>query len=341
MNSTDESYLSRCLELAKKGSGWVAPNPLVGSVIVYQDRIIGEGFHKKYGGPHAEVNAINSVQDKSLLPHSTLYVNLEPCTHHGKTPPCADLIIKHKIKKVVIGCVDSFSEVSGKGITRMRNHGIEVIVGILEQESRQLNKRFFTFHEKKRPYIILKWAQSEDGFIEPERKNRKGSIRVTSRRANTISHHWRHEEAAILIGKNTLITDDPQLNTRNVKGTDPIPIVLSNAKIKDNYQVFKRNGIWIGKSSDQEGMNSDAHDLDQVMSALVKKNIQSILVEGGPSILESFLKSELYDELRIWKSNQIFENGLAAPSIPSGIEFKPTYYEKEKLFVCENDHFVL
>lgn len=337
MTHSDEAYMSRCLELAQKGIGWVSPNPMVGALVVHHDKIIGEGYHQKYGEAHAEVNAINSVKDQSLLPHSTLYVNLEPCAHHGKTPPCADLIVENKIPKVVIGCIDSFSKVSGKGISRMKKNGIEVITGILEEKSRSLNKRFFTLHEKKRPYIILKWAQSSDGFLEPKREEKKGSIPVTSIEANVLTHQWRHEETAILIGKNTLQTDNPQLNTRLIEGRDAIPIVLSNEKLGTHFSILQNDAIWIGSQSNQETMNIDAHDLVEVMHALYNKDIQSVLVEGGKKTLESFISSGLYDEIRIWEADQLFVKGLPAPAPPSELKFKVHPLEKERLLLYNRE----
>ena len=216
--------MKKCLELAKKGIGHVSPNPMVGCVVVFNDQIIGEGYHQEYGTAHAEVNTIASVKAKSLLSKSTLYVNLEPCTHFGKTPPCCNLIIEHKIPKVIIGCVDTFSAVSGKGIEKMENEGIEVVVGILEKKSRELNKRFFTFHEKKRPYIVLKWAESKDGFIAP--KNQTAPFWMTSDESKELVHKWRAEEDAILIGRITAQKDNPYLTVREVNGNNPIRIVI-------------------------------------------------------------------------------------------------------------------
>ena len=231
--------MQKCLELAKQGLSHVSPNPMVGCVIVYNNKIIGKGLHEKYGEPHAEVNAIASVKNKNLLKKSTLYVNLEPCCHYGKTPPCTSLIIKHKIPKVVIGCIDSFSKVSGKGIEKMQNAGIKVKLGILENECKLLNKRFFTFNEKKRPYIILKWAKSKDGFIAPN--NQKEPFWMTSLESKKLTHIWRAEEDAILIGRITAQKDDPSLTVREIKGKNPVRIVIDkNLKLSRKLKLFNK-----------------------------------------------------------------------------------------------------
>lgn len=243
--NTEEKYLFRCLQLAKLGRGMVAPNPMVGSVVVHKGEIIGEGYHQAYGEAHAEVNAINAVKDKTLLPQSTIYVNLEPCAHFGKTPPCANLIIESKIPKVVIGCVDPYAEVSGKGIERMQNAGIEVVVGVLEKQSIALNKRFFTFHAAKRPYIILKWAQSANGMIDTLRgENEKGIVWLTQPATKTLVHQWRAEEAGILVGRKTIYNDNPSLTTRLVKGPHPIRIILDpNCKLDLKKYNIGNDGV--------------------------------------------------------------------------------------------------
>ena len=229
--------MKKCLELAQKGMGYVSPNPMVGCVVVFNDQIIGEGYHQEYGTSHAEVNAIENVKDKSLLKKSTLYVNLEPCAHFGKTPPCTNLIIESEIPKVVIGCIDSYSEVSGKGIEKMQNTGIEVIVGVLEKESRELNIRFFTFHEKKRPCVILKWAESKDGFIAP--KNQNKPFWMTSSESKKLVHKWRAEEEAILVGRITAKKDNPSLTVREVAGSNPLRIIIdTNLKLSSDLNLF-------------------------------------------------------------------------------------------------------
>ena len=232
----------RCLQLAKNGLGSTYPNPMVGSVIVYEDRIIGEGWHQQAGQPHAEVNAVNSVNDQSLLDKATIYVSLEPCSHFGKTPPCSDLIIAKGIKKVVIGTVDPFAEVAGRGIKKLIDAGCEVLVGVLEQECQQLNKRFFTFHQKKRPYIILKWAESLDGFIAPEAKSRSSRepVWITNSYSKQLVHKWRAEEQSILVGTKTVEADNPSLTTRDWSGKSPTRIVLDRElKISEESCCFR------------------------------------------------------------------------------------------------------
>src|SRR6187402_177178 len=234
-----EKYIKRCIELAKNGLGTTYPNPLVGSVIVYENEIIGEGWHRMAGEAHAEVNAVNSVKDQSLLSKSTIYVSLEPCSHYGKTPPCCDLIIRHQIPNVVVGTVDSFSEVSGNGIKKLIEAGKNVTVGILEEECRQLNKRFFTFHEKKRPYVILKWAESQDGFIAPAQKEVRTPLWITNAFSRQLVHKWRTEEQAILVGTKTVIDDNPRLDARDWQGENPVRIVLDNCnRIPKESYIF-------------------------------------------------------------------------------------------------------
>jgi diaminohydroxyphosphoribosylaminopyrimidine deaminase / 5-amino-6-(5-phosphoribosylamino)uracil reductase len=319
---TDEWYIQRCIDLALKGKGNVAPNPMVGAVIVLNDEIIGEGYHEQYGQAHAEVNAVNAVQNKALLKDATIYVSLEPCAHVGKTPPCADLIVQHQFKRVVVGCLDSYSEVSGKGIQRMREHGIQVDVGVMEQECRELNKRFFTFHERKRPYIILKWAQTVDGFMDPLRtNNEKGIYWITHPETKKVVHQWRAEEAAIMVGKNTAIVDNPSLTTREFKGKNPIRILLDshletpiNANLfNDEAQTLIFNLDKSAIESSNEWIKVDKMDLAVIMSVLHKKNIQSVIVEGGKQILEQFIASNLWDEARVLIGENVFLEGLAAP----------------------------
>ena len=322
----DSFFMKRCLELAVKGFPNNSPNPMVGSVIFYNGKIIGEGFHQKYGSNHAEVNAINSVKDQSLLSKSTLYVNLEPCAHFGKTPPCSDLIIKHKIPKVVIGCVDTFSEVSGKGIEKMKNAGIEAVSGVLEDESRRLNKRFFTFHEKKRPYIILKWAESKDGFIAP--KNQKEAFWMTSEEAKQLVHSWRAEESAILVGRITVEKDNPYLTVREVEGKNPMRIVIDrNLQLSNKLNLFNGkaktivfNEIKSEENSSNTLIKTDFNNLiENILEELHEKNIQSVIVEGGSKTLQSFIEKDLWDEARIFTTNKPLEGGVKSPEIEGEI----------------------
>lgn len=333
INSTvHEKYMQRCIELASLGLGNTAPNPMVGSVIVCDNKIIGEGYHSKIGLPHAEVNAINSVKDKSLLKKSTLYVSLEPCSHFGKTPPCANLIAELGIPNVIIGTIDSAAHVSGKGIKILRDVGCNVITGVLEAEARELNKRFFTFHEKKRPYIILKWAETKDGFIDKERDNNSQKpVWITNELSKKLVHKWRSEEQAILVGTNTVIADDPELTARDWKGKNPLRVILDrNLKLKNNQKVFNDKAETLiiadtyNKDQENRGLKSNVgiefidyskYFYTQLLSALHKRNIQSVIVEGGEKVLNSFIKSNNWDEARIFYGSMNFYAGVKAPVI--------------------------
>ena len=318
--------MKKCLELAKKGMGYVSPNPMVGCVIVFNDEIIGEGYHQEYGTDHAEVNAIENVKDKSLLKKSTLYVNLEPCVHFGKTPPCTNLIIESKIPKVVIGCADSYSEVSGKGIKKMQNRGIEIIVGVLGKESRELNKRFFTFHEKKRPYIILKWAESKDGFMAPLNQNKP--FWMTSSESKKLVHKWRAEEEAILIGRITAKKDNPSLTVREVAGSNPIRIIIDkNLTLSGDLNLFNSEAktiIFNSLKSEENGTNQFIkidfnYLIEKILKELHKQNIQSVKIEGGSITLQSFIDANIWDEARIFTANKLFSQGLKTPIIEGKI----------------------
>jgi diaminohydroxyphosphoribosylaminopyrimidine deaminase/5-amino-6-(5-phosphoribosylamino)uracil reductase len=330
----DEKYMLRCLELAKNGLRNVAPNPMVGCVIVFDGKIIGEGYHQEYGKAHAEVNAIHSVRDKSLLKKSTLYVNLEPCAHFGKTPPCANLIVEHNIPRVVIGCVDSFSEVSGKGIEKLKAAGIEVTIGVLENESLQLNKRFFTFHTKKRPYIILKWAETKDGFIDLERPFDKLRVTntnnwITSPLSKQLVHKWRSEETAIMIGTNTALNDNPKLNVREWNGKNPVRVVIDlHDRLPQTLHVFDKSIPTLVFSLTKQGeennltfvkINDSKNLIQEVLDELYKRNLQSIIIEGGAKLLQSFIDQNLWDEARVFVGNKYFENGLKAPKLTGNL----------------------
>jgi len=321
-----ENFMKRCIELASKAMGSVSPNPMVGCVIVYEGKIIGEGYHKNYGKAHAEVNAIASIKDKSLLQKSTLYVNLEPCAHFGKTPPCSNLIIEHKIPKVVIGCIDSFSEVAGKGVVKMENEGIEVIVGILEKESRALNKRFFTFHEKERPYIILKWAESQDGFIAPNNQNEP--FWMSSSESKELVHQWRAEEDAILVGRITAEKDNPSLTVRKVKGKNPTRIVIDKElKLSTDLNLFNsevKTLIFNSVKSEIVDSNNfikiNFNNLtESILRELYKQKIQSVIIEGGSKTLQSFIDVNMWDEARIFTTNKELTDGVKAPTIKGEI----------------------
>jgi diaminohydroxyphosphoribosylaminopyrimidine deaminase/5-amino-6-(5-phosphoribosylamino)uracil reductase len=306
--------------LAEKGFGHVSPNPMVGCLIVQNGEIIGSGYHKEYGGPHAEVNAINEVKDPSLLHGSTAYVSLEPCSHFGKTPPCADLLIKVGIKKVVIGSSDPNPLVAGQGMEKLKQAGIEVKYSVLENECKKLNKRFFTFINKKRPYIILKWAESADGFI-----GSKDTKQISGLAAQKRLHKWRSEEDAFLLGTNTLLQDNPQLNTRFWKGKNPIRIALDFELKSENkhlkfYDQSQRSIILNGVKNEAcngiEFIKIPDRKIETIIEALYQCKISSVVIEGGSQLLNSFIDSNLYDEIRILKSKKIFlKDGIAAPKI--------------------------
>lgn len=316
----DEKFMRRGIELALLGQGNVAPNPMVGAVIVYNNKIIGEGYHQKFGEPHAEVNAINSIKDKSILPKSTIYVTLEPCSHFGKTPPCVDLIIKHKFKRVVIGSRDPYSEVNGNGIQKLKNEGIETTLNCLEEECRDLNKYFFTFHEKKRPYIFLKWAQTKNGKIDNGSHNQKISW-ISSPESKTLVHQWRKEYQAILIGKNTVENDNPSLTVRAVNGKNPIRIILdSEASLSLDFKVFSNEARTIVfNTAKQEKVNIiefiqlNNMSIETIIKKLTEQNIISVLVEGGTQILQSFIDADLWDEVAILEGQTTFNEGTNAP----------------------------
>lgn len=284
--TTDEKYMRRCIQLAENGIQGARPNPMVGAVIVANDRIIGEGYHVRCGEGHAEVNAFASVKDESLLKDATIYVSLEPCAHYGKTPPCADLIIKKGVKRVVVGCIDPFAEVKGRGIERIRKAGIEVEVGILEKECQWLNRRFFTYHSKHRPYIILKWAQTANGFID----NHFKPLMISNEQTQMLSHQLRAEEDAILVGHTTFDRDHPSLNVRHWHGPNPKRIVLTHDR-----------------------------PLPQLMDDLYQHGIQSLIVEGGCQTHESFIQAGLWDEIRMEVASITVSDGTRAPQLPSDI----------------------
>jgi diaminohydroxyphosphoribosylaminopyrimidine deaminase/5-amino-6-(5-phosphoribosylamino)uracil reductase len=342
-----EIFMKRALELAAQGMGKVAPNPLVGCVIVYEDQIIGEGFHQRYGGAHAEVNAINSVDDKSQLQKSTLYVTLEPCNHQGLTPACTELIITHKIPKVVIATVDPNPLVSGKGIARLSEAGIQVELGLLEEEARLMNRRFITFHEKQRPYIILKWAETQDGFMDILRENGEtGSFAISGKEAKTMVHRWRTEEAAILVGSRTVFIDNPQLTARHWEGKDPVRIVIdANLKVPRTHRIFEDRGRTIVFNRletrpifniEYVQLNFAEEILPRIMDYLRYEKLTSVIVEGGAATLGRFLELGLWDEIRRFKAPMKLDAGLKAPIIEGspaetmqvGEDILEVYYRK-------------
>ncbi len=327
--------MARALQLAKNGLGTTAPNPAVGAVIVHNDKIIGEGFTSPYGGPHAEVNAIASVTDISLLKEATLYVTLEPCSHFGKTPPCSDLIIKHNIPKIVIGLIDPHEKVAGKGIQKLKSSGCDVITGVLEKECREHHKRFLTFHEKKRPYIILKWAETLDGFIAPEKDKRAKNpepVWITGRYSRQLTHQWRAKESAILVGTNTILDDNPKLDVRMWKGKNPVRIVLDrNLKIQGDFHVLdgstptlilteiEDNSKYL-ETVDYEFLDFSGDLARQLCNILWKRNLTSLIIEGGTKTLQTFIAKNLWDEARVFRGNTSFGNGIKAPTLSRDIK---------------------
>ncbi len=302
---SDETYMQRCLQLAALGLGKTSPNPMVGAVIVHQDTVIGEGYHHRCGEAHAEVNAINSVKDKALLKESTLYVNLEPCSHFGKTPPCADAIIRHGIPKVVIGSIDYHDKVNGAGIQKLRDAGVEVVENICEKECEELNRRFFTFHRQHRPYIILKWAKTRDGYMDIDRSNNDvNSYWITNYALKVLSHKWRSEEDAILVGFQTMANDCPQLTTREYPGKDPQRFVMQRGT--ENIASLPYTPL--------------PDNVQEATDELYQFNIQSVIIEGGRKTLEKFIAADLWDEARILVGNQTWGKGIPAPNTPGIIE---------------------
>lgn len=328
--NTDELYIKRCIELAQKALGKTYPNPLVGSVIVHNGEIIGEGYHHKAGENHAEINAINSVKNKDLIPESTIYVSLEPCAHYGKTPPCALKIKELGFKKVVIGAMDSHDKVNGKGKKIIQDAGIEAVSGILEQECIELNKRFFTYHEKKRPYIILKWAESGDGFLDKDFK----PTAVSNTLVNQFVHQLRANEHAILVGTQTALNDNPSLTVRNVKGVNPVRILIDfDLKVPKTFSIYNHEAKTLVLNSVKEG--TEAHIqfiktgkdnfLYDLMDVLYKEQIQSVIIEGGRFTLQQFIDADLWDQAIVIKNENLqLENGTQAP------EFTHTAYKKEE-----------
>ena len=312
---TDEQYMQRCLQLAALGLGSTSPNPMVGAVIVRDGEIIGEGYHHRCGEAHAEVNAINAVKDKALLRESTLYVNLEPCAHFGKTPPCADAIIRHGIPKVVIGSIDYHDKVNGAGVRKLRDAGVEVVENVCRDACEELNKRFFTFHRQHRPYVILKWAQTRDGYMDIDRSEGNAtSYWITNYALKVLAHKWRGEEDAILVGWRTMANDRPQLTTREYPGKNPQRFVMQRGD-----EVLS-----------ELPYTPLPEKVEEALDRMYQLNIQSVIVEGGKKTLEKFLEAELWDEARILVGNQMWGKGLKAPKLP-GIPEKTVNVDDNQL----------
>ena len=349
--SLDVTYMKRALQLAKNGLGTTAPNPMVGAVLVHNDIILGEGFTSTYGGAHAEVNAIKSVKDRKLVSKATLYVTLEPCSHYGKTPPCADLIVKQKIARVVIGILDPHDKVAGKGVKRLKDAGCKVTVGVLAKKCEAHHKRFLTFHKKKRPYIILKWAETCDGFIAPnqiERSREAQPYWISNKYSRQLVHKWRSQEQAILVGTNTVLNDNPMLNVRQWIGKFPIRIILDkDLKIKGNYHILEQNAKTIiftdvkNKSQWLNGIDYEVIDFmknrpQQICEVLHRHNITSVLIEGGAKTLQSFIDVNLWDEARVITGKINFGDGLKAPKFSGNIA-STVELEADIITIYEND----
>lgn len=338
----DEIYIERCLQLAEKGKGAVAPNPMVGALLVHQGRIIGEGFHQQYGKAHAEVNCFDSVteQDRQFIPLSTMYVSLEPCAHFGKTPPCAHRIVKEAVKRVVICNTDPFEQVAGKGIQILESAGIEVVTGVLEEKGKWLNRRFFTFHQQKRPYIILKWAQTESGFFAPKDHSR---LQMTDEYSSRLSHQWRREESAILVGFTTAMNDNPQLIDRYGQANQPLRIAMDkDLKLpKSHHLLVQDYPTWIINQHKEVTMGHlhfiqldfKQDFIPQLLNRLYQANIVSIIVEGGVQLLQSFIEAGIWDEARVFETPNVLSEGLLAPSLMKSPNIFETNLKQDKLKV--------
>ncbi len=342
-----QNFMLRALELARNGLGRVAPNPLVAAVIVHNDSIIGEGWHQQYGGPHAEVNAVNAVpaDKRHLLPESTIYVNLEPCAHHGKTPPCADLIVSMGFKQVVVANTDPNPLVAGQGLEKIKQAGIAVTTGVLTEEGRELNKRFFTYHQQKRPYVVLKWGQTADGYIS---KSSSQQHWITGELSRKLVHKWRSHEPAIMVGTHTVWADNPRLDTRLWPGGKPPLRVTFDRTLKITPQFYLLDGSQptlivteqLPEKNTIPGLEYVAIDygadvLPQVLDVLYERGIQSVLVEGGAALLESFLSQNLWDEARVFVSPVFWGDGLKAPAIKT----RPAQFEmvgNDRLYLFKN-----
>ncbi|MDR1226096.1 MAG: bifunctional diaminohydroxyphosphoribosylaminopyrimidine deaminase/5-amino-6-(5-phosphoribosylamino)uracil reductase RibD [Prevotellaceae bacterium] len=313
--STHEQYMQRCLQIAPCGLGSTAPNPMVGAVLVHDSKIVSEGYHHGYGLPHAEVEAIRKVKDKSILRQCTLYVSLEPCNHYGKTPPCSELIAASKIPRVVVATTDPFPKVNGSGIRRLQEAGAEVVVGVLEKAAREQNRRFFTFHEKTRPYVTLKWAQTIDGFIDRVRTAKEVPAKISNETAHTLSHRWRTEEPAIMVGANTVIMDNPSLTARLWEGKNPTRVVVGSSlnALPKNLNIF---------NSEAPTITIESLCPKDILKELYKQNVQSVMVEGGAKLLNKFIESGLWDEARIFTSQDRLGSGIAAPKITGATIYK-------------------
>jgi diaminohydroxyphosphoribosylaminopyrimidine deaminase / 5-amino-6-(5-phosphoribosylamino)uracil reductase len=339
----DETYMQRCLDLAILGAGSVSPNPMVGAVIVHDGHIIGEGYHQQYGQAHAEVNAVNQAlvnypNAEELLKKSSIYVSLEPCAHYGKTPPCADMIIKYRIPRIVVGCRDPFEQVNGKGIEKLQEAGLEVTIGVLEKACKWLNRRFFTRVQQQRPYVILKWAQTADGFFAP---NDGSQFWITGEESIRLVHKWRGEEDAVLVGKNTVAIDNPQLNTRHWAGKSPKRIIIDRKlELQQHLHIYDQSVetlVFNEVKTDVDGKIKyiALEDFDRfvpqyILFQLYLQDMQSIIIEGGAHTLNSFIEADLWDEARIFTGTAMLGQGIKAPCI-TGIESEKLFLNNDQL----------
>ncbi|MFL9844782.1 bifunctional diaminohydroxyphosphoribosylaminopyrimidine deaminase/5-amino-6-(5-phosphoribosylamino)uracil reductase RibD [Flavobacterium rhizosphaerae] len=342
----EEIFMQRCLELAEKGMRNAMPNPGVGAVLVHNGRIIGEGHTSPYGGPHGEVNCINSVraENRHLIPEATLYVSLEPCSHHGKTPPCSDLIIEKGIKNIIVGTTDPHEKVAGNGIKKLRAAGRHVQLGLLEKECRNSNRRFFNFHEKQRPYIVLKWAESADGFLSPQHKEEQKPVWITTPYSRQLVHKWRSEEAAILVGTQTVLDDNPGLDVRSWTGHNPVRVVLDRSgRIPESYSVKNQKNKTIILTEQANLPNLDNlffetitfdNALPQnICSVLYRHNLLSVIIEGGRQTLQTFIDAGLWDEARVFKGTAVFGSGTKAPHLTGDIAAREKILNDELLII--------
>jgi len=347
-NNTDEKYMSRCLELAQHGMGTVAPNPMVGAVIVCDGKIIGEGFHRQFGKPHAEVNAINSVKDKEQLKQSTIYVSLEPCSHFGKTPPCCDLIIRCGIPRVVVGIIDPFAKVKGRGIAKMKAAGIDVKTGVLEKECEELNCRFIMFQKHHRPYIILKWAQTIDGYIDgihSEDKLSQSPVCISNSLSHILVHKQRTEESAVLVGTNTALFDNPSLTVRSWSGKQPLRLILDRQNrlpetlnIKDGTGptiIFTEKELLSKTNLIYARLNFKENIIPQINAYLYENQIQSVVIEGGRQLLQSYIDQGIWDEAHVYIGNKWLGGGVCAPKL-SALPVKSERLDDDTLLIFRN-----
>ena len=336
--TSDKTYMQRALDLAANGLGKVSPNPMVGCVIVHNDQVVSEAYHAEFGGPHAEVLAIDGLSDLSVLSESTVYVNLEPCSHYGKTPPCADLLVEHSVQRVVIGIADPNPKVIGSGIKKLQDAGVATDLGVLKEEARWLNRRFLVNQSARRPYVILKWAETEDGFMA---KLDGSSKWISGKESRTLVHKWRHEEDGILVGRGTVEADNPQLNVRLWEGRDPVRVIIDpNLTLSPDRKIFSGKQHTVVYNRQKEGRKGDAtlvkidtgKFLDESMADLLTRNVGSVLVEGGARTLSSFLEAGCWDEARVFRSRSRFGDGIAGPNIDLEPTMKSTSGDDELLY---------